>query len=83
MSQKLEGNLRMTSIEASERFPDSYIVMCRDNLEEAYSMGTVLFVTDNDREAYSFLMKLDDPRPCGVSEGLNLQRSFGGILIGE
>ena len=83
MYQKIEENLRMTANEACERFPDSYIIMRMDSIDISNRMGTVLYVTNNQREAFSLVMKLDDSYPCGVSEGINLQKSLGGIIVGE
>ena len=73
-------NLRMTDIEASARYPDSYIAMRKDS--RTSQMGTVLFIGDNQSELVRLILNLDDPTFCGVREGLNLQRSLGGVVVG-
>ena len=83
MYKKIEPTLRMTANDAYERFPDSYIIMRMDSMKLSNDMGTVLYVGDNRGEMFSLVMKLDDPNLCGVMEGLNLQRSLGGIVVGE
>ena len=82
MYRKIEPPLRMSSIEASERYPDEYIIMQMDSINPSDDMGTVLYVGDNMSELFSIVMKLDMEN-CGVSEGLNLQRNLGGIVIGS
>ena len=83
MYTRVEGSPRMTANEAYERYPDSYILICWDNKNTLDDLGSVLYVGDNWRELFSLIMKQDNPTNCGVSEGLNLQRSLGGIVIGE
>ena len=82
MYKIIEPALRMTSNEASERYPDSYILMRMDSMSPSNDMGTVLYVGDDGDELFSLAVKFDDPTNCGVSEGLNLQRSLGGVVIG-
>ena len=79
MYQKVENNQCMTDIEASERYPDSFIIMRMDSMES--QMGTVLYVGDNQNEIISLVMELREPF-CGVIEGLNHQRSLGGVVVG-
>jgi hypothetical protein len=83
MYRKIEVNRRMTTHEASERYPDSYIAMRMDSMNPSNIMGTVLYVGDNQREIFSVVVKLDDPSLCGVIEGLNHRRSLGGVVVGE
>ena len=83
MYKKIEPSLRMTANEASERYPDSYIVMRMDSMNPSNDMGTVLYIGDDGDELFSLVMKFDDPSLCGVTEGLNHMRSLGGIVIGE
>ena len=78
MYQKIESNAHMTDVEASERFPDSYIIMSMDSMTS--STGTVLYIGDNEDEIISLVMKLDEPF-CGVTEGLSHRRSLGGVVI--
>ena len=82
MYTKIEPALRMTRNEASERYPDSYILIRWDSMNPSDDMGTILYVGDNDRELFSLVNKLNDPTNCGVAEGLNHQRSLGGIVVG-
>ena len=83
MYQVVEGNLRMTANEATERFPDSFLVTRMDSMDVSEDMCTVLYIADNQDEAISLLSKLDDPSLCGVSEGLNIQRrNLGGVVFG-
>ena len=79
MCQKVENNPRMTDVEASERFPDSYIIMNMDSITS--SIGTVLYIGDNEDEIISLVMTLDEPF-CGVLIGLNHQHSLGGVVVG-
>ena len=79
MYQRVENNLRMTDVEASERYPDSYIIMSMDSMTSG--TGTVLYVGDNEDEIISLVMKVDEPF-CGVIEGLSLRRSLGGVVVG-
>jgi len=83
MYRKIEPPLRMTKNEASERYPDSYFLIRMDSTNLSNDMGTVLYVGDDGDELFSFGMKLEDPTNCGVSEGLNLHRSLGGVVVGE
>ena len=73
-------NERMTYNEASAKYPKSYIIMQLDDMTS--DMGTVLFVFDGRREAYEKSAELYDLNLCGIVEGLDLQRSWGGIEIG-
>ena len=73
-------NVRMTDIEASERYPDSYIAMRMD--DRISQMGTVLFIGDNQSELFRVVLNLDNPMHCGVHEGINLQNSLGGVVVG-
>ena len=82
MYNVIEPALRMTSNEAAERYPDYYILVRMDSMSPSDDMGTVLYVGDDRRELFSLIMKLEDPTNCGVSEGINLQRSLGGVVIG-
>jgi len=82
MYQTIAGNQRMTTNEAAERFPDSFIVMRMDNMDVSHRMGTVLYIGDDQNELFSLLIELDDPTLCGVSEGLNRRCSLGGIVVG-
>ena len=79
MYQRVDDNLRMTDNEASVHYPDSYILVCRDSM---YSeTGTILFVGDNMDELLSLRLSQNE-QFCGIIEGLNHQRSLGGVVVG-
>ena len=79
MFEKVD-NLRMTDIEASERYPNCYIAMRKDS--RSSGMGTVLYVGDDQGELFQLVLRLENPAFCGVLEGLNLRRSLGGVVVG-
>ena len=81
MYKKIEPPLRMTANEASERYPDSFIVMQMDSMDLSDDVGTVLYVGDNRRELYALIVSLNQPF-CGVHEGFNHRRSLGGVVVG-
>ena len=81
MYRKIEPALRMTANEASEYYPDSFIVMQMDSMDLSDDVGSVLYVGNNRRELYTLIMSLNQPY-CGVIEGLNHQRSLGGVVVG-
>ena len=80
MAKTASINERMTYNEASKKYPNSYILMQMDDMIS--DMGTVLFVFDTRSEAYEKLAEIDDIDLCGIFEGLHLQRSLGGIVVG-
>ena len=77
---EIVDNLRMTDIQASERYPNSYIAMRKDS--RTSGMGTVLYVGDNQSELFQLVLNLENQTFCGVLEGLNLRRSLGGFVVG-
>ena len=81
MYRRIEPALRMTANEASERYPDSFIVMQMDSMDLSDDVGTVLYVGDNERELYALIVNLKQPF-CGVHEGINHRRSLGGVVVG-
>ena len=81
MYKIIEKTQRMDYTEASEHYPDSFIIMSMDNITS--DMGTVLYIGDNRREIYSLLGQLKDTPFCGVIEGINHQQSLGGVFVGE
>jgi len=81
MYRKIEPPIRMTDNEASERFPDEFIVIQMDSMDLSDDVGTVLYVGDNRRELYRLIVSLNQPF-CGVVEGLNHRRSLGGVVVG-
>ena len=81
MYRKIEPSLRMTANEASEHFPDSFIVMQMDSMSLSDDVGTVLYVGDDRSELYDVIISLNRPF-CGVHEGINHRRSLGGVVVG-
>ena len=79
MYQRVDDNQRMTDIEATVRYPDSYIIIRRDSMNS--ETVTVLFVGDSMGELISLIIERNEPF-CGIAEGLNLQRSLGGVVVG-
>ena len=82
MYRKIEPVLRMTAKEASERYPNEFIMMRMDSMDPSNDMGTVLYIGDDGDELFALVMRLDDHNLCGVTEGLNHRRSLGGIVVG-
>ena len=81
MYKKIEGDLRMTCNEASERYPDSYILIQRDNRDMFDPVGNVLYVGDDFNELFSLQVQL--PVPLGVVvEGATHRQCLGGVVIG-
>jgi hypothetical protein len=72
----------MTANEASERYPDSYIIIRLDSMSLSDHIGTVLYVGDDQDEIFSVLMALEDYSLCGVVEGQTHRRSLGGVVVG-
>lgn len=82
MYRRVDECPHMTSTEAEVRYPDSFILMQRDNRDIFDPTGNILFIGDNFDELFSLMM--DDDIPLGlVIEGLNHQHSLGGIAVGE
>ena len=79
MYQRVDDNRCMTDIEASVHYPDSYILVCWESMDS--DTGTVLFVGDNMGELMSLVATQND-QYYGVVEGLNRQRSLGGVVVG-
>ena len=73
-------NIRMTDIEASERYPDSYIAMRKDS--RTSQMGVVLYVGDSQSELMKLILNLDDSTYCGINIGMNLKCTLGGVVSG-
>jgi len=80
MYRKIEPALRMTTNEASARYPDEFIVMQMDSMDLSDDVGTVLFAGDSRAELYGVIKGLNLSF-IGVVEGLNHQRNcLGGIV---
>ena len=82
MYRKIEPTLRMTRNEASEHYPEDFIVMQMDSMDLSDDVGTVLYVGDNRRELYTLIVSLNQPF-CGVVAGLDYYRNdLGGVVVG-
>ncbi|MCL1865876.1 MAG: hypothetical protein FWF82_00530 [Oscillospiraceae bacterium] len=79
MARKVD-NLRMTMVDAMERFPNEYILMCMNGREDSPITGEVLFVGDKEKELWSEFDGLEEQNYCGVFGGINLMPMFGGII---
>jgi len=83
MYRKIEPALRMTRNEASERYPDEFIIMQMDSMKLSDDVGTVLYVGDNDQEISALVVRLGLPF-SGVVEGLNYYRNdLGGVVVND
>ena len=82
MYKEVKGIQRMTIHEASERYPDSFILMQMENKELFNPTVTVLYIGDDGDELFSVQVRSKVPLGL-VVEGLNHQRSLGGIAVGE
>ena len=79
MYKRIDDNPRMTDNEASEHYPDSYVLVRWDSM---YSeTGTVVYVVDNMGELITLAYTLEESF-YGIIEGLNHRRSLGGVVIG-
>jgi len=79
MYHRVDDIQRMTDVEASVHYPDSYILMQWDSMNG--SDGTVLFLGDNMGELITLIAERNEPF-CSIVEGLDLQRSLGGVVVG-
>ena len=83
MYKKIEGSPHMTMHEASECYPDNYILMQMDESNMLNPAGIVLYIGDDGDELFS--LQVNQPVAQGiVFEGTNLQirHSLGGIVVG-
>ena len=70
----------MSVNEASERYPDSYVLMQKESRDTFDPIGIVLYVGDCFDEL--FALQVNDDIPLGiVVEGLNHTRSLGGVRL--
>ena len=81
MYKKIDPALRMTANEASARYPDSFILMQMDSMSLSADVGTALFIGDDRNELYDVIISLNRSL-CGIVDGLNHQRSLGGVVVG-
>jgi hypothetical protein len=81
MYKKIEPPLRMTRNEASERYPDDFIIMQMDSMDLSDDVGTVLYVGEDEREMDALVVKLSLPF-SGIVNGFNYYRnSLGGVVV--
>jgi hypothetical protein len=80
MYKKIDGSKRMTVNEASERYPDSFVLMQLDSREFSNPTGVVLYVGNDGDELFS--LQVSHNIPLGlVVDGINKQQSLGGIVV--
>jgi hypothetical protein len=71
MYKKIEGSPRMTANEASELYPDDYLLMQLDSNDMFDPTGVILYTGDNFDELFS--LQIDLPIILGVViEGANI-----------
>ena len=84
MYRKIDGSLRMTMHEASEKYPDNHILMQMDEAYMLNPIGVVAYIGDDVDDLFSLQINL--PVANGiVFEGIGLQRrySLGGLVVGK
>ena len=82
MVRKVDEVLRMTDFEAEKRYPDNYMIMRMDNMED--DLGTILFFGDTKEELLDVLCELrkdGNSNLCGILEGNNKQCTLGGVVV--
>jgi hypothetical protein len=82
MVKKVDEVLRMTSIEAKKSYPNNYIIMRMDNMED--DIGTILYIGDTEEELQDVLVALrksGNSNLCGILEGTNKQCTLGGVVV--
>jgi hypothetical protein len=73
-------NLRMTVLQAVERYLSSLIVIRLDNM--GGDTGAVICIGDDDDDILEFFSTLDDDSDCLVTEDRNLLCCLGGVVVG-
>ena len=82
MCKKIENSPKMTINKASEQYPDSFILMQRDNRDTFDPLGIVLYIGDDFDELFS--LQVDLPVSLGVViEGINISNrlTLGDLVI--
>ena len=80
MVVKVEEILRMTDSEAIRKYPNNYLIMRMDNMED--DTGTILYIGDTEKELLDlFGQELNDTSLCGILEGENKQCTMGGVVV--
>jgi len=81
MYRKIEPPIHMTANDASIQYPNDFILMQLDDNSIYDPAGLILYIGDDFDELFS--MQVNLPVSLGVVvEGLNHQRSLGGIVVG-
>jgi len=79
MHKKIENSSKMTINQASEQYPDNYILMQRDNRDTFDPLGIVLYIGDDFDELFS--LQVDLPVSLGVViEGINISNR---LILGD
>ena len=82
MYRKIENSPKTTMNLVSEQYPDSYILMQRDNRDTFDPLGTVLYIGDDFDELFS--LQVDLPVSLGVViEGINISNrlTLGDLVL--
>ena len=82
MYRYVEENPRMTANEASAMYPNDFILIRCDERVLSNPTGTVLYIGNDYGELFRIGRGLENPSQCIVFEGLNHQRSMGGVVVG-
>ena len=82
MVKKIDDVLRMTDFEARKRYPNNYIIMRMDNMED--DTGTILYLGDTHDELLDVIIalrKAGNSDLLGIREGNNKQCTLGGVVV--
>ena len=82
MVKKVDEVLRMTDFEARKRYPNNYMIMRMDNMED--DTGTILYFGDTQDELWdviSELRKAGNSDLLGILEGDNKHCTMGGVVV--
>jgi hypothetical protein len=80
--KELTASSKLTVNEASEQYPDNFILMRMDSLNISDPTGLVLYVGDNGDELFDLQVQAGIPNGL-VVDGMNRQQSLGGIFVGS
>ena len=80
MHKKIEPALHMTRNEASERYPDSFIIMQMNSMDLSDDVGAVLYVGEDQNEMFALVAKLGLPF-SGIVQGINHLCNLGGVVV--
>ena len=82
MYREIEASPRMTENEASELYPDSFVILRMDSMRISDQVGTALYIGDNYIELFSLISGFENPSLYSVVEGLDHRCSLGGVVVG-